>query len=210
MDKQRYGIFGGTFDPIHHGHLIAAQVALEILSLDRILFLPSANPPHKESSTVTPFSLREQMVQLAIQDNPQFLVSDLESRRLGPSYTISTIIELRKVYPVENYDLWLLIGADNLAEFNNWKEPEKILQEIPVVVLARPGYELSTAPPLFRQKARWVQIPLIDISSTDIRERMAKQLPVRYLVPENVAEFIHQQKLYQYTISACCSHKRVN
>ena len=210
MDKQRYGIFGGTFDPIHHGHLIAAQVALEILNLDRILFLPSANPPHKEVATVTPFSLREQMVQLAIQDNPLFLVSDLESRRFGPSYTISTVTELRKIYPPEEYDLWLLIGADNLAEFNNWKEPEKILQEIPVVVLARPGYELSTAPPLFRQKARWVQIPLIDISSTDIRKRMAKQLPIRYLVPENVAEFIHHQKLYQYTISAGCSHKRVN
>jgi nicotinate-nucleotide adenylyltransferase len=210
MDKQRYGIFGGTFDPIHHGHLIAAQVALEILNLDRILFLPSANPPHKESNAVTPFQLREQMVQLAIQDNPQFLVSDLEARRGGLSYTISTITELRKVYPLEEYDLWLMIGADNLVEFNNWKEPEKILQEIPVVVLARPGYELSSAPPIFRQKARWVQIPLIDISSTGIRQRIAKQLPIRYLVPENVENFIYRHKLYQYILSACCNHKRTN
>jgi nicotinate-nucleotide adenylyltransferase len=201
MDKQRYGIFGGTFDPIHHGHLIAAQASLESLHLTRILFLPSANPPHKESESISPFALRLQMVELAIQSNPSFSASDLESRLSPPSYTIRTIKESYKEYPPDSFELFLLIGADNLVGFNSWKEPDNILAEIPVVVLARPGFELSAVPRVFRERAKWVQIPLIDISSTDIRRRVAQRLPIRYLVPDKVEEFIYQHKLYQDHLS---------
>jgi nicotinate-nucleotide adenylyltransferase len=196
-DKLKLGIFGGTFDPIHHGHLIAAQTSLEALHLDRVLFLPSAHPPHKELPMVSPYSLRRQMVQLAIQDNPRFVLSDLEALRPDPSYTIQTLKDLRREYPPDNYHLLLLLGADNLADFTTWKQPEKILEEISIAVMARPGFDISDAPSLLRDNVQWIQIPLIDISSTDIRDRVAQNLPIQYLVPQLVDEFIQQYELYK-------------
>ncbi len=196
MAKNRYGIFGGTFDPIHFGHLIAAQTAAEALNLDRVVFLPSAHPPHKDIPSVSPYPDRRQMVELATKDNPKFLVSDLEAERPDPSYTVKTLKDLRREFPRTTYLLTLLIGADNLRDFKNWKEPERIIDQIEIAVLARPGYQQSDAPKIFRGKAKWVQIPLIEISSTDIRNRVAHSLPIQYQVPKNVADFINQKKLY--------------
>ncbi len=196
MAKNRYGIFGGTFDPIHFGHLIAAQAAAEALNLDRVVFLPSAHPPHKEIPSVSPYSDRKQMVELATKDNPKFLVSDLEAKRPDLSYTVRTLKDLHREFPRTTYQLILLIGADNLRDFNNWKEPEKIIEQIEIAVLARPGYQQSDAPEIFRKKAKLVQIPLIEISSTDIRNRVKHNLPIQYQVPRDVADFINQKKLY--------------
>lgn len=196
MDKRRYGIFGGTFDPIHLGHLIAAQTTQETLNLHRILFLPSAHPPHKDSPSVSSYDIRRRMVEMAIQDNPLFEVSDVEARRPDPSYTVRTLQDLRREFPQNSYDLFLLIGADNLVEFRNWKDPDTIVAEITVVVFARPGYDISQAPTVFREKAQWVQMPLIDISATDIRQRVASNRSIRYMVPSAVEEFIIQQGLY--------------
>ena len=201
MDKNRYGIFGGTFDPIHLGHLIAAQTALEALNLDRVVFMPSAHPPHKEIPSVTPFPDRKLMVELAIKENPKFMVSDLEAKRPDPSYTVGTLEVLRQEFPKSDYRLILLIGADNLLEFTNWKEPEKIIDQIEIAVLARPGYQQSGAPEIIRGKAKWVQIPLIEISSTDIRNRVSHNLPIQYQVPNNVADFINQKRLYRLNLS---------
>jgi nicotinate-nucleotide adenylyltransferase len=197
MAKIRYGVFGGTYDPIHLGHLIGAQTALEALNLDKVLFLLSAHPPHKEPSSLSPYQLRRQMVQLAIQDNPAFEISELETRHPGTTYTVLVLNDLYQAYPPENYHLILIIGADNLREFNHWKQPEKILQNIPVAVLARPGFDVSDAPTYFHDRAQWVQMPYIDISSTDVRNRMEKNLPIRYLVPPDVEQFIHKMGLYQ-------------
>ena len=197
MDRKRYGIFGGTFDPIHLGHLIAAQTTQEALNLDRILFLPSAHPPHKDSPSISPYNIRRRMAELAIQDNPLFEISDLEARRPDPSYTVRTLKDLRREYPQISYDLFLLIGADNLVEFRNWKDPDTIVAEITVVVFARPGYDISQAPSIFREKAQWVPMPLIDISATDIRQRVAMNRSIRYMVPSPVEKFIHQQGLYK-------------
>jgi nicotinate-nucleotide adenylyltransferase len=196
MTKQRYGIFGGTFDPIHHGHLIAAQAAVEALNLGRVVFMPSAHPPHKDIPSVTSYLYRKQMVELAIEGNPNFMVTDLESKRPDPSYTVETIEVLRREFPEPDYHLILLIGGDNLLEFRNWKEPEKIIDLIEIAVLARPGYQESDAPEMIQGKAQWVQIPLIEISSTDIRNRVSQGLPIQYQVPDRVDEFVKQKNLY--------------
>ncbi len=196
MAKNRYGIFGGTFDPIHFGHLIAAQTALESLKLDRVVFMPSAHPPHKDIPSVSPYTDRKLMVELATKNNPKFMVSDLEAERPDPSYTVRTLKDLRREFPESGYQLILLIGADNLVDFKNWKEPERIIDQIEIAVLARPGYKESDAPEIFRGKSKWVQIPLIEISSTDIRNRMRHNLPIQYQVPQNVIDFITRKKLY--------------
>jgi nicotinate-nucleotide adenylyltransferase len=196
MAKQQYGILGGTFDPIHIGHLIAAQASLESLTLDRVLFLPSAHPPHKPSLTVSSYAARREMVRLAIQGNPCFGLSDLEAQRPDPSYTVRTLKDLRREYPPARFDLFLLIGADSLLEFGSWRDPEAIFSEISVAVFSRPGYDASTAPKLFRDKAHWVTTPLIDISSTEIRQRVGSHRSIRYLVPNDVEEYIVQNGLY--------------
>jgi nicotinate-nucleotide adenylyltransferase len=197
MDKQRYGILGGTFDPIHIGHLIAAQSSQEALNLDRVLFLPSAHPPHKRTASVSPYDIRRKMVELAIQGNPLFELSDLEAQRPDTSYTIRTLKDLRRDYPPEAFDLFLLIGGDSLVEFDTWRDPEAIFAEIAVAVFARPGYDVSAAPEIFRQKAQWISMPLIDISSSGIRERVASNRSIRYMVPEKVEEFIYKNGLYK-------------
>jgi len=199
MAKRRYGILGGTFDPIHIGHLIAAQASKESLSLDRVLFLPAAHPPHKRSDSVTPYAARRDMVNLAIQGNPSFEISDLEAQRPDPSYTVRTLKDLRRDYPPDRFELFLLIGADSLLEFGTWRDPEIIFSEITVAVFARPGYDVSTAPKIFRDKAHWVPMPLIDISSTEIRERVRSNRSIRYLVPKEVEEYIAQNGLYRTT-----------
>jgi nicotinate-nucleotide adenylyltransferase len=196
MSKNYYGILGGTFDPIHFGHLIAAQAAVEALNLDRVVFLPSAHPPHKDIPSVTPYPDRKQMVTLATKDNPKFMVSGLEAERSDLSYTVRTIKDLRREFPDTDYRLILLIGADNLHDFENWMEPDKIIDQIEITVLARPGFQQSDAPEIIREKANWVQIPLIEISSTDIRNRVARNLPIQYQVPNDVADYINQKKLY--------------
>lgn len=196
MTKKRYGIFGGTFDPIHHGHLIAAQAAVEALNLDRVVFMPSAHPPHKETPSVTPYPDRKHMVELAIKGNEKFMVTDLETKRPEPSYTVATLEILHQEFPQSDYHLILLIGADNLLEFRHWKEPKKIIDQIEVVVLARPGYRQSDAPEIIRGKAQWVQIPLIEISSTDIRNRISRNLSIQYQVPNTVADYIDKKNLY--------------
>jgi nicotinate-nucleotide adenylyltransferase len=197
MAKRRYGIFGGTFDPIHCGHLIAAQTSLEELQLDRVVFLPSAHPPHKNAPVVSPYDIRRRMVELAIQDNPLFEISDIEAQRPDLSYTFKTLEDLRKEYPPDQYDLILLIGADSLVDFGNWKNPEEIISKITVAVFARPGYDMSTAPAVFRETVHWVRMPLIEISSTDIRKRIASNRSIRYLVPSAVETYISEQGIYK-------------
>ena len=197
MDKKRYGILGGTFDPIHIGHLIAAQSSQDALNLDRVLFLPSAHPPHKKETSISPYEIRRKMVELAIQGNPIFEISDLESQRSDPSYTIRTLEDLRSVYPREEFDLFLLIGGDSLVEFSTWRDPEAIFAQITVTVFARPGYDESSAPNVFRENAKWVTMPQIDISSSDIRKRIADERSIRYLVPNKVEEFIFSHGLYR-------------
>ncbi len=189
------GIFGGTFDPPHIGHLIAAESARRALELDRIRFIPAAVPPHKRGRTdITPAPVRLEMVKRAVAGNPGFLVDDQELKRKGPSYTVDTIQQLCTEFPSTEFTL--LIGMDNLADFPAWKEPERIRSLAKVVVLSRPAVE---KPPRKREGFRLVTIPLIEVSSSSIRQMVRQGRSIRYLVPERVVEVIVRERLYGYS-----------
>lgn len=189
--KNRLGIIGGAFDPIHNGHLIIGQFVLEELKLDQIIFIPALNPPHKKPTT--PYELRYEMTALAIQGNPKFIISDIEREISGITYTKVVIESLIQKKPGE-YNL--IIGADQYLEIDTWYEPEAIFKLVKVIVVPRPGYELTPELPFYQQIIR-VQAPLIDISSTRIRELVKQGRSIRYLVPPPVAEYIEKKKLYQ-------------
>jgi nicotinate-nucleotide adenylyltransferase len=201
----RVGIFGGTFDPPHIGHLIVAQDAALALGLDRILFVPAAQPPHKQERVVSPAGVRAEMLAHAIAGEPRFALERLELERAGASYTIDTLRELRERDPAT--ELTLLVGAGQYREFDTWREPEEIRRLARLAVLARDGRPGPGA--LERQAATGLPattelepgvlslaVTRVDISSTAIRRRVAAGLSIRYLVPEAVERFILEQRLY--------------
>jgi len=190
------GILGGTFDPVHNGHLIAAQALLDKLHLSRILFLISAHPPHKDSGELSSWDDRRQMVTLAIQDNERFEVSELERTRSGPSYTFETMETLRLQYG-RQYRLLFIVGADSILEIFTWRQPERLLDSGMLVVIPRPGFDLGNLDPKVKEKVTLVPTPLVDISSSDIRRRVRQQRSIRYLVPPAVENYIRRNKLYQ-------------
>ena len=197
------GLFGGTFDPPHSGHLIVAQDAALALSLDRVLFMPAAQPPHKLGRAMSPAATRARMLELAIADNTLFAFSSLELKRAGPSFTVETLNQLTREQPDVRWTL--LLGADQYAEFEQWREPGAIRSLARIAVLARGGGSDGTAataaagiPPL-EQLERGdirVQVTRIDISATQIRARVAAGQPIRYMVPAAVEQFIFEHGLY--------------
>ncbi|NLV92064.1 MAG: nicotinate-nucleotide adenylyltransferase [Firmicutes bacterium] len=200
--QQRLGILGGTFDPIHIGHLCLAQAALEELHLSQILFMPAARPPHKQDRAVTSAQARMEMVQRAVADNPAFAVSDLELARSGPSYTVGTLAQLGRLYP--DYQLVLIIGLDSLLDMASWHRPEEILQSSHVAVAARPGFSfqdiearLGSLFERYRSRIHFFSAPLLDISSTRLRELVRRGRSIRYLTPDEVADFVRREGLYQ-------------
>jgi len=190
------GIFGGTFDPPHLGHLIAAQDACAALSLDRLLFVPAAEPPHKDNERVTSALLRLEMLHAAIADNSTFEISTIELDRSGPSYTVDTLRQLHAERPGDR--LFLLLGYDQVRAFGTWHEPEEVLRLAENVMLARIGGDRTNA--AFVQQT--VSVTRIDISSTLVRARQAAGESVRYLVPEAVAKIIEREGLYRKIASA--------
>jgi nicotinate-nucleotide adenylyltransferase len=188
------GIFGGTFDPPHHGHLIAAEFVREQQNLDRILFVPNSIPPNKSAEGVSPPQDRLAMLRHAVRNFPLFEVSDIEISRGGISYTVDTIRLLKKLFPAD--ELHLIIGVDNLVEFDTWKDPEEILGFVHIIAMSRPGTSESTPTYHLRKGVSMCKIPLIDISATDIRWRVGKGLPIRYLVPAEVEKYIKEKGLY--------------
>jgi len=190
---ERIGIFGGSFDPVHLGHLILAQMACEELDLRRVYFVPTAVPPHKIDRELTPFELRVKMLQLAIEGNEDFEISLIENRET-PSYTYETILQFRKAgYSKE--ELHLLVGSDSLSDMGKWREPEKIFANATIVSMMRPGYE--NIPSLPAGSAIVVlERGSNSISSTDIRELVKSGRSIRYLVPEAVENFIKEHSLY--------------
>ena len=187
------GIMGGTFDPIHLGHLITAQAVLELRDLEKIIFIPAFISPFKTNIQILNSAHRLKMIQLSLDDMPKFDYSDIEIRRESISYTIDTIRELKK-----NYNkLELIIGYDNIIDFKKWKEPDAILELVKVVVLKR---ETSTEPKekdKYYKSAAFVETPIIEISSSEIRDRVAEGLPINYLVPEKVKKYIYKNNLYK-------------
>lgn len=200
----RIGIFGGTFDPIHLGHLIVAEQCQEQARLDEVWFLVAARPPHKGRSPLTPFDRRRDMIELAIAGNPRFRVSDVENQRPGPSYTADTLTELRRARP--EVDWHLILGADSVADLPHWYDPIRIVAQAALLVVTRPGWELPSVerlrealrlPPEQPLRLAPVDSPLIDISSRDLRRRVAEGRSIRYLVPSAVAAYIADKKLYR-------------
>jgi nicotinate-nucleotide adenylyltransferase len=193
------GILGGTFDPIHHGHLAIAEEARETLGLERVLFIPAATPPHKPGRPVTPAAERLAMVRLAIAGNPAFTVSDIEIVRGGASYTVDTLEALRGDGLVEP---WLIMSAETLAAFAAWRSPERILDLARLAVVPRAGHEvldtgwLEARFPGRGGRAVFLPGPLLPISGSVVRRRAAVGRSVRYLVPDAVAAYIAQHHLY--------------
>lgn len=199
----RLGVFGGTFDPIHLGHLILAEHCREACQLDRVLFVPAGQPPHKSAPQITSGKLRREMVELAIAGHPQFAVSSVDLDRVGPSYSVQTLEELARQHP--GAELFFLVGADSLADLPNWHQPSRLVQLATVVTVTRPGVPLPElalvrsildAEVVERLERNVVESPLVGISSSLIRARIAAGQSVRYLVPRAVECFIETHGLY--------------
>lgn len=216
---QRIGVLGGTFNPVHYGHLAAAEEVRGRLSLDRVLFIPSHIPPHKHEDDIPSAAQRMEMVRLAVSNNAFFEASDLEIRRGGISYTIDTIEELLRLYT--NAELYFMTGLDAFMEIQTWRRWKEFLTLSRVVVMTRPGHDVNDLYKIdFMKDSRseltgrdrgdrahgvmrcgeftvhLVTIPLFDISSTDIRRRVKQGASIKYLLPEAVETYIIKNKLY--------------
>jgi len=195
---QRLAMFGGTFDPPHVGHLALAEWARERLALDRVVFVPAGRPPHKRGPRVSSAAHRLAMTRLAVRRNPAFEVSTVELRASGPSYTVDTLRRLRE--EGENDWWFLLVGSDSLDEFPTWREPQAILDLATLAVARRPSTSVETGPPGlppgFRGRVIALGNPLFEVSSTLVRRRARVGHSIRYLVPDAVAAYIVEHRLY--------------
>jgi nicotinate-nucleotide adenylyltransferase len=188
----RVGLYGGTFDPIHHGHLILARDAIEQLGLDRIVFLPAAISPHKLARAPAPAELRREMVAAAIAGEPRFEMDDSELRRSGPSFSIDSVERFRARHPEAR--LYYLIGADNVRDLSTWRRIEELRRMVQFVVFGRGG---ENSEPNSEEAHEFPVLPRrIDISATEIRRRVASGISIRYLVPEPVRLLIESHHLY--------------
>jgi nicotinate-nucleotide adenylyltransferase len=187
----RIGILGGTFDPVHNGHIYLAKKACATLRLDKIIFIPTYLPPHKKDIKITSARHRFNMLKLAIQDNKKFKLSDMEIKRRGRSYSVETLRRLRKKYG-KKAKLFFITGSDSLKELHNWRNLQEILKLSRFVVIERPGYKLNNVP----DGVIVIKIGAKDISATDIRNRLRTNKPVGRLIPRLVKVYIHRHELY--------------
>ncbi len=194
----RLGLMGGTFDPIHYGHLAAAKAACRHFGLSRVLFLPTGNPPHKQGRQATPAKLRYDMTVLAVADQPHVRVSDLETNRQGYAYTYDTLCYFRQQFP--QTQLYFITGADAVLDLPSWRKAEQLTQMCRFIAITRPGFdlrELDKLPAQMRQSILPLTIPAPAISSTEIRERIRQIRSARFLTPDAVLHYIHEHKLYR-------------
>lgn len=198
---KKYGIFGGSFNPIHYGHLMICEYIKEEMDLDKVIFIPTGNPPHKDLGVSA--EDRYEMVRLAISPNPDFEISDIETTRVNLSYTVDTIRELKKIYKEEK--LYFLIGLDSLFQLKTWKKIDDLSQEIEFVVALRPGYidkeeinrEIDFLRDNFGTRINLIKTPLYEISSTDLRDRIHEGKSLRYLIPKKVLDYIEESGFYK-------------
>ena len=200
--KIKIGIMGGTFDPIHYAHLATAESIRDKYKLDNIVFIPSGNPPHKQDYNVGDKYDRYKMVLLATKNDENFIVSDIEIQRNKKTYTIDTLRELKEKYP--NADIYFITGADAICDIESWKSVEENFKLATFIAATRPGINiLRTQEKIESLINKYsaniinVYVPSLDISSTYIREQVKYNKSIRYLVPESVEAYIHENKLYQ-------------
>ena len=198
----KVGIMGGTFDPIHNGHLIIAEYSRNVLDLEKVIFIPTGNPPHKRLNRITEKTNRLEMTKLAILTNPSFEFSDLEIAREGITYSIDTILSLKKDCPQDEF--YFIIGSDSLFEIQNWKDHDKLLTICNFVVFERGELEdkkisekIEELKDTYNSNIFKIHCPLIEISSTEIRNRVSTGLSIKYLVPEIIETYIQKYNLYK-------------
>ena len=203
MTRSKIGVLGGTFDPIHLGHLIVAEDIRQKLGLGEVLFVPAGRPwlKLKEEKPISAVEHRLAMVRLAVASNPYFKVSTLEVDRPGLSYSIDTVLELKAKLGAKA-EIYFIVGPDALAELPRWKDPGRLVEVCQVVGIGRPGHAqadlhtLESSIPGVSQRIMLMDVPQIDISATEIRRRVAQRLSIRYLVPEAVEKYIAEHRLY--------------
>ncbi|MFH1622087.1 MAG: nicotinate-nucleotide adenylyltransferase [Candidatus Omnitrophota bacterium] len=187
----KIGIFGGTFNPIHFGHLVLAEQAYEKLDLDKVIFIPSYFPPHKDVPNIVSATHRYKMVNLAIQGNPRFRISDIEIKREGRSFLIDTLRQLRKIYPES--ELYFISGSDVSHQISKWKSIEEVLALAKFVLAKRPGYRLKKC----NKDISIISITELDISSSMVRRKIKLGQSIRYLMPLRVFKYIKEKRLYK-------------
>ena len=191
----RIGIMGGTFNPIHYGHLVSASEVCNKFKLDKVIFIPSALNPLKTSSNLADARHRLKMIKLAIAGNPLFEASDIEIKRGGVSHTIDTIKAFVKKYG-KDVDTYFIIGIDAFLEINSWASPDALLRMCKFIVTTRPGYDVKKAKHVFKKHTEIMEITYLTISSSDIRKRIKSGSPIKYLLPESVEDYIYKHRLY--------------
>lgn len=203
LNRIRVGIMGGTFDPIHYGHLVTAEAARSQFGLDEVVFTPAGNPPHKKDYEVTPAEARYLMTVLAINDNPFFKVSRMELDRSGYTYTIDTLKQFSEQYG-QNAQLFFISGADAVLDILTWKDVGEVLHYCTFIAATRPGYpieklaqKLCELEELYGKEVFPMEVTGLDISSTDIRRRIKEGLSVKYLLPDSVERYIEKNGLYR-------------
>jgi len=197
---KRYGIFGGSFNPPHVGHTILAENIREQLSLDKVLFIPSGKHALKDDISVRNAEHRLNMARLAFEKDPHFEVSDIEIEKAKQgitNYTVDTLIDLYNQYKDDFIKIYLIVGIDNLIEFPKWKNPHKLFLISEVIVMNRPGFLVQDVSDEFSRKARYVSVPMLEISSTDIRFRIMEGKSIKYLVDPGVEDYILKHNLFK-------------
>ncbi len=194
----KLGILGGTFDPIHYGHLFVAEEAHVLFGLEQVWFIPNGMPPHRPLHTVTHSRHRYSMALIALHNNPDFVCSPMEIQRSGLSYTVETLLRLKVERPGDEF--YYIVGVDAVADLLSWHRHEEIVRMANLIAVTRPGYPLATLqkklPAAYLQRILPLNTSSPAISSTFIRERVRKNLPIRYLLPDGVVNYIYQNRLY--------------
>ncbi len=199
--KKRIGLMGGTFDPVHYGHLVAAEEARYQFVMEKVIFVPASKPPHKSRKDISTPEQRLEMTKIAVSTNPYFTTSDIEIKRAGLSYTIDTVLAMKQVNP--DWEIYFITGADVILDILTWKNIERLLRECYFVAATRPGFHLElieckldrlSKEALARIKT--IEVPALAISSTNIRQRVREDRPIKYLLPDEVEKFIYQNSLY--------------
>lgn len=200
MGKKRVGIFGGTFDPIHMGHLIVAETIMDEFHLDKVVFIPAAVPPHKLDKQISPAKHRYMMTMLATCSNPRFQVSDMEMHRQGPSYSRDTLAQLIEEHGRDT-EFYFIVGADSVENLHTWNRIDELLTMCHFIGASRPGCmpDMEKIAQRFgplAEKIHCLETPELEISSTEIRHRVGQKRTIRYIVPETVEQYIYKEKLY--------------
>jgi len=204
--RKRIGIFGGTFNPIHMGHLMIAEFTREKYNLEEVIFVPSSNPPHKKLG-IAAAEHRYKMTELAIADNPYFSISEVELTRKGPSYTIDTIKYFQTLYP-KGTEFYFICGTDTILALPTWKYIDELLELCYFIGASRPDNAdahnvINSFGALGREKIKLLEVPKLKISATDLRERLQNKETVRYIVPETVINYINTHNFYKKEAQSC-------